>query len=88
MMWEERADIVETAYLAQGMLCAREYFTRNNDVYKKIVQISDSFWKNIDWSFFLNGTDKLHWHWSSVDGFNTTFLLSDIMKHKLFIYWQ
>jgi hypothetical protein len=57
-------DIVETAYLVQGLLTARQYFANGNDLEKKLCADIDKLWKSVEWSWFTQGKDVLYWHWS------------------------
>jgi hypothetical protein len=62
---DDGGDIVETAYLAQGMLCAREYFKDGNDDEKALAQALDSLWRGIEWDWYRRGNQNvLYWHWS------------------------
>jgi hypothetical protein len=59
------ADLVETAYLMQGLLCVRQYFADGNEIEKKLAADIDVLWKEVDWTWFTNGgQDVLFWHWS------------------------
>ncbi|WP_423819771.1 glucoamylase family protein [Salinimicrobium sp. TIG7-5_MAKvit] len=52
-------DLVETAFLMQGLLINREYFDD--------AQIDDritTLWENVDWDWYTNGQNVLYWHWS------------------------
>ena len=59
------ADIVETAYLMQGLLCVRQYFKDGNEDEKKLAADIDTLWREVEWSWFRQGgQDVLTWHWS------------------------
>jgi hypothetical protein len=59
------ADLVETAYLMQGLLCVRQYFKNGNDSEKNLAADIDTLWRGVDWSWFTRGgQDVLYWHWS------------------------
>jgi hypothetical protein len=59
------ADIVETAYLVQGLLCARQYFKDGNEAEKQLAADIDTLWREVEWSWFRQkGQDVLTWHWS------------------------
>ncbi|HLO60864.1 MAG TPA: glucoamylase family protein [Bacteroidales bacterium] len=60
------ADIVETAYLMQGLLTAREYFRTGSDEEQQLAAEIDNLWKQVEWNWFTkNGKeDFLYWHWS------------------------
>jgi len=59
------ADLVETAYLMQGLLCVRQYFKDGDEAEKHLAADIDVLWKEVEWSWFTNGrNDVLYWHWS------------------------
>lgn len=58
-------DLVETAFLAQGLLCVREYFKNGNDGEKALARKIDQLWKEIEWDWYRrDGQNVLYWHWS------------------------
>jgi len=79
------ADLVETAYLMQGLLCVRQYFVNGNEAEKKLAKAIDALWKEVEWSWFTKGgQDVLFWHWSPdkawamnfpVEGYNECLIL-------------
>ncbi len=59
------ADLVETAYLVQGLLCARQYFNTTDAGEVSLRSNINSIWKGVEWSWFRkNNEDVLYWHWS------------------------
>ncbi|MFZ4861353.1 glucoamylase family protein [Sphingobacterium sp. Mn56C] len=62
-------DIVETAFLAQGLVVVREYFKQGNTAEKALADLADSLWKSIDWNHYTQGEKVLYWHWSEQHGF-------------------
>lgn len=61
---DDGGDIVETAYLCQGLLVVREYFKNGNSQEKILAEKADTLWKGVDWSWYTNGENALYWHWS------------------------
>lgn len=62
-------DIVETAFLTQGLLTVREYFKNGNAKEKALAQKMDNLWKGIEWNWYTKGGEKiLYWHWSPTIG--------------------
>jgi hypothetical protein len=58
-------DIVETAYLVQGLLAVRQYFVNGNEAEKQLAEKCDQLWKGVEWDWYRNGgQDVLYWHWS------------------------
>jgi hypothetical protein len=59
------ADIVETAYLMQGLLAVRQYFREGTPEEEKLASDIDKLWKSVEWSWFTKGGEKvIYWHWS------------------------
>jgi hypothetical protein len=58
-------DLVETAFLAQGLICVREYFkSSSNPTEVALAQKADDLWKGIEWNWYTKGENALYWHWS------------------------
>lgn len=57
-------DLVESAFLMQGLLIAREYFKNGTEREKKLAQKIDTLWREMEWDWYLNGQEVLYWHWS------------------------
>ncbi len=59
------ADIVETAYLIQGLLAARQYFSDGNPEERSIASRIDTLWRAVEWNWFTRGGEHvMYWHWS------------------------
>jgi hypothetical protein len=59
------ADIVETAFLIQGLLTAKQYLIDGNEAEKRLSAEIDTLWRDVNWSWFTkNGEDVIYWHWS------------------------
>ena len=61
---DDGADIVETSYLLQGLLTARQYYTANNPVEKDIRLKIKQLWEGVEWDWFTQNKSVLYWHWS------------------------
>lgn len=61
---DDGADLVESAFLMQGLLVVREYFKSGNEAEKSIAARIEKLWKEMDWTFHTQGKDVLYWHWS------------------------
>lgn len=70
---DDGADLVETSYLFQGLLCARQYFTGNNETEQELRNRIDWMWPDIEWNWFTRGQDVLYWHWSPNNGWAMNF---------------
>lgn len=71
---DDGGDIVETAFMVQGLLCARQYFRNGNKDEKKLAAQIDELWKEVDWDWYTHGgKDVLYWHWSPDYGWAMNF---------------
>ena len=71
---DDGADLVETAYLLEGLLCARQYFNQANPVETDLRNRINGLWNDIEWSWFTrDGQEVLYWHWSPNNGWAMNF---------------
>lgn len=58
-------DLVETAFLVQGLITVREYFKNGNTKERHLAKMMDQLWKGVEWNWYTKGGKKvLYWHWS------------------------
>lgn len=57
-------DLVETAFLVQGLICVKEYFKNGSDIEKAIANKADALWKGVEWNWYTQNQNTLYWHWS------------------------
>ena len=64
------ADLVETSFLLQGLLAARQYFSGTNAAEKQIREKITAIWEKAEWDWFRQYPDSkfLYWHWSPDQG--------------------
>ena len=71
---DDGGDLVETCYLLQGLLCAREFFKDGNENEKKLAGQIDELWHSVDFNWYRNGGQNvLFWHWSPTHGWKMNF---------------
>jgi hypothetical protein len=59
------ADLVETSYLMQGLLTARQYFNSADAAETTLRADINTLWNEVEWSWFRkNNENVLYWHWS------------------------
>ncbi len=65
--FDDGGDLVETAFLVQGLLAARHWLEADNfDLAERIHDL----WLGVEWSWYTQGQpDALYWHWSKNYGF-------------------
>jgi hypothetical protein len=62
---DDGGDLVETAFLIVGLLCAREFFGESQTLRGDI----DALWHSVEWDWHTRGEHVLYWHWSPRHGF-------------------
>lgn len=66
---DDGGDLVETALLMQGLLCARQYFDADDAAELWIRRRVDWLWNDVEWNWFTqDGRKLLYWHWSPNNG--------------------
>ncbi|MDB5133191.1 MAG: hypothetical protein JWR02_2940 [Mucilaginibacter sp.] len=61
---DDGADLVETSFLMEGLLTARQYFSDAGTAETQLRTDINTLWNNVDWNWFQNGQNTLFWHWS------------------------
>lgn len=65
-IYDNGADLVETSFMMEGLLAARQYFkndgAKGRELYDRITQL----WDGVDWNWFraTPKRDAIYWHWS------------------------
>ena len=82
---DDGGDIVETSYMIEGLLTARQYFNQDNSDEKQIRDLITSIWESVEWDWYRkDGGDFIYWHWSPdynwdmnfpISGFNETMIV-------------
>lgn len=64
--YDDGGDLVETSFLMQGLLAARQYFRGDVQLYDRITAI----WEGVEWDWYRRSDDSkfLYWHWSPNHG--------------------
>jgi hypothetical protein len=70
-MYDNGGDMVETSYLMQGLLTARQYFhgtkPREQAIYRRITKL----WEGVEWDWYKETEQSpfIYWHWSPQWGY-------------------
>ena len=65
--YDDGGDLVETAFLVQGLLAARHWLEKDNF---PLAERCHELWLGVEWSWYTQGQpDALYWHWSKNYGF-------------------
>ncbi|MBU0677620.1 MAG: beta-glucosidase [Verrucomicrobia bacterium] len=67
---DDGGDIVETAFMIQGLLAARQYFSENVPAEANLRAIITRLWEDVEWDWYARGGDTIEWHWSPRHGWD------------------
>ena len=65
-MFDNAGDLVETAFLMQGLLVARQYFNGTSEPERELHSRISRLWETVEWDWYRRSpqSDALFWHWS------------------------
>lgn len=64
--YDDGGDLVETAFMIQGLLAARQYFNSENETEQQIDSLITNLWESVEWDWYRRtaSSNYLYWHWS------------------------
>lgn len=64
--YDNGGDLVETAFMIQGLLAARQFFDRDTTAEREIRDTITRLWREVEWDWYRRtpDSDLLYWHWS------------------------
>lgn len=64
--YDDGGDLVETAFLIQGLLAARQYFDGQDSTEIQIRNLITQIWQQVEWNWYrrYSASNILYWHWS------------------------
>jgi len=70
--YDNGGDLVETAFMIQGLLAARQYFDRDTRDERELRDTITRLWREVEWDWYRKTPDGdvLYWHWSPDYGFH------------------
>ena len=82
--FDDGGDLVETAFLMQGLLAAREYFNQNTPLETSLRNAITGLWEDVEWDWYRkNGSNVLYWHWSPNYGWQMNFQLRGFFEAQI-----
>lgn len=83
--YDDGGDLVETAFLVQGLLTAQEWLKQqDSEKARELAFQINKLWQEVEWSWYTRGEEQtLYWHWSknfgwkmnhAIKGFDETFI--------------
>jgi hypothetical protein len=66
-MFDDGGDLVETAFLIEGLLAARQYFHGETEPERNLYTRITHLWQTVEWDWYRRepDMDALFWHWSA-----------------------
>jgi len=85
-MIDSGGDLVESSFMLQGLLAARQYFNRDTPREKELAQRITRLWEGLEWDWYRKtpDSDAIYWHWTPewswfinhrLTGFNETMIV-------------
>jgi hypothetical protein len=70
--YDNGGDLVETAFLIQGLLTARQYYRGDTAQEREIRDTITTLWHEVEWDWYRKTPDGevLYWHWSPNHGWH------------------
>lgn len=73
---DDGGDLVESSFLFQGLLAARQYFDKNTQLESELRNRIQWIWDEAEWDWYTRGNpNQLYWHWSPNNGWAMNFEL-------------
>jgi hypothetical protein len=65
-MLDNGGDLVETSFMMEGLLTARQYFNGPSQRERSLYQRITAMWQGVEWDWYRDNpqSDFLYWHWS------------------------
>ena len=80
---DDGADLVETAFMVQGLIAMRQYLDPGTPVESALIDRINVLVDAVEWDWFTRGQNVLYWHWSPnyewqmnmrIQGYNETLI--------------
>ncbi len=82
--YDNGGDLVETAFLMQGLLAARTYFDQNTLLESALRDVITGLWEEVEWDWYRkNNSGVLYWHWSPNYGWQINFALRGFYEAQI-----
>lgn len=70
-------DLVETAFLVQGLLTVRQYLLQEAPMETELINRINTLWEAVEWDWYTKGLNEaLFWHWSPDNEFQINLKIS------------
>ncbi|NHF61119.1 beta-glucosidase [Flavobacteriaceae bacterium TP-CH-4] len=70
---DDGGDLVETAFLIQGLLTVKGFLNTTDDREQPLAERIQELWESVEWDWYTNKELVLYWHWSPNFGWEMNF---------------
>ncbi|MBK7265469.1 MAG: T9SS type A sorting domain-containing protein [Ignavibacteriales bacterium] len=80
--YDNGGDLVETAFMVQGLLTLRQYFDAASPLETELRTKLTEAWESVEWNWYRRYTNtyKLYWHWSPNYGWQMNMPVTGYME--------
>lgn len=72
---DDGGDLVETSFLAAGLITVRQYLDDQKENEKQLVGRINNLLRSIEWNWYTQGQQTLYWHWSPTNEWEMNFAI-------------
>ncbi len=77
-------DLVETSFLVQGLLTARQYLAPTDTVGNNLIKRINKLWEAVEWDWYRKNNEQvLYWHWSPNFNWDMNFPLYGYFEQQI-----
>ncbi len=77
-------DLVETSFLVQGLLTARQYLTPTDTIGNNLIKRITTLWEAVEWDWYRKNNEQvLYWHWSPNFNWDMNFPLYGYFEEQV-----
>ena len=86
--FDDGGDLVETSFLVEALLTARQYFDGANSTEREIRRRATKLWEAVEWDWYLGEPkgEQLFWHWSPNYGWKMNHRIGGHFNECLITY--
>lgn len=82
--YDNGGDLVESAFMMQGLLAARQYFDQNTPLESALRDVITGLWEDMEWDWYRkNNGPVLYWHWSPEHQWKMNFPLRGFYEAQI-----
>lgn len=82
--YDDGGDLVESAFLIQGLLAARQYFNQDTPLENAVREVITGIWEDVEWDWYRkNNSPVLYWHWSPNYAWQMNFQLRGFFEAQI-----